>query len=241
VPTDLPSEPPTELTLRPADAADLPSIAEVHARAREASYPSMPRGLHPLPEVRQWVARWDRSIFSVWVATAGDEVLGYARFDDIWLDDLYVDPSAQGTGVGSALLDLVKAQRPAGFCLWVFESNEPARAFYRARGLVDLEHTDGATNEERAPDLRMAWPGVAPLAFFRSLIDAVDHDLGELLNRRAAITAAVQPHKDAPGRDLDREREIARAMALRAPALGEDRLYRIVHQIISESLDAAGQ
>ena len=81
-----------------------------------------------------------------------------------WLDDLYVDPAAQGTGVGSALLDLVKAQRPAGFCLWVFESNEPARGFYRARGLVDLERTDGAANEEKAPDIRMAWPGTDPLA-----------------------------------------------------------------------------
>ena len=86
----------------------------------------------------------------------------------------------------------------------------------------------------------MAWPGTDPLAFYRSLIDSVDHDLGELLNRRAAITAAVQPHKKTPERDLDREREIARALALRAPALGEDRLYRIVHQIISESLDAGG-
>ena len=86
----------------------------------------------------------------------------------------------------------------------------------------------------------MAWPGSDPLAFYRSLIDSVDHDLGELLNRRAAITAAVQPHKETPERDLDREREIARALALRAPALGEDRLYRIVHQIITESLDAGG-
>ena len=86
----------------------------------------------------------------------------------------------------------------------------------------------------------MAWPGADPLAFYRSLIDSVDHDLGELLNRRAAITAAVQPHKATPERDLDREREIARALALRAPALGEERLYRIVHQIITESLDAGG-
>jgi GNAT superfamily N-acetyltransferase len=229
----------TDLTLRPASEADLPAVAEVHIAARDAAYPAMPRTLHPPHEVHAWVAGWDRSTFTVWVAESDQGLQGYARFDDIWLDDLYVLPAAQGTGVGSALLDLVKAQRPAGFCLWVFESNEPARAFYRHHGLVDLEHTDGAGNEEKAPDLRMAWPGTDPLAFYRSLIDAVDHDLGELLNRRAAITAAVQPHKDSPGRDLDREREIARAMALRAPALGEERLYRIVHQIITESLDAA--
>jgi chorismate mutase len=175
----------------------------------------------------------------VWVAVA-DSILGYARFDDTWLDDLYVDPAAQGAGVGSALLDLVKAQRSSGFCLWVFESNEPARAFYRARGLVELERTDGSGNEEKAPDLRMAWPGTDPLAFYRRLIDDVDAQLGDLLNRRSALTRAVQQVKGSTERDLDREREIARALAARAPLLGEDRAARIVHAIITESLDAAG-
>ena len=228
----------TELELRPATAGDLPAIADLLIRTREAAYPAMPHGIHPPDEVRRWVSGWDLESHDVWVASA-HELHGYARFDDVWLDDLYVAPGAQGTGVGSALLDLVKAQRPAGFCLWVFESNQAARSFYRTRGLVELERTDGDANDEKAPDIRMAWPGSDPLPFYRGLIDSVDHDLGELLNRRAAITAAVQPHKETPERDLDREREIARAMALRAPALGEERLYRIVHQIISESLDAA--
>ena len=232
--------PTDEPVLRPVVPEDLPAIAELHIRVRAAAYPAMPHGIHPDHEARAWVAGWDLSTFDVWVAELGGELAGYARSDREWLDDLYVEPGVQGSGVGSALLDLVKAQRPAGFCLWVFESNEPARLFYRARGLVDLERTDGSANEEKAPDIRMAWPGSDPLAFYRSLIDSVDHDLGELLNRRAAITAAVQPHKVSPERDLDREREIARALALRAPALGEERLYRIVHQIISESLDAGG-
>ena len=49
----------------------------------------------------------------------------------------------------------------------------------------------------------------------------------------------MQPHKPIAERDPDRERAIAEAMALRAPALGADRLHRIVHAIITESLDAA--
>jgi GNAT superfamily N-acetyltransferase len=231
--------PPTELTLRPAGPADLPHIAELHIRVRDAAYPSMPRTIHPPHEARAWVAGWDLSVYSVWVAEAGGEVVGYARFRDAWLDDLYVDPAAQGTGVGSALLDLVKAHRSSGFCLWVFESNALARGFYRARGLVELEHTDGSGNEEKEPDLRMAWPGADPVAFFRALIDRVDAELGELLNRRAAITAAIQPRKGSAERDAAREREIAKALARRAPTLGEDRLARIVHAIITESLDAA--
>ena len=231
--------PTDDLTLRPATADDLPAIAELHVTVREAAFPAMPRGIHPPHEARAWVAGWDLATYAVWVAEAGS-VLGYARFDDVWLDDLYVDPAAQGTGVGSTLLDLVKAQRPGGFCLWVFESNEPARAFYRHHGLVELERTDGAGNEEKAPDLRMAWAGADPLAFYRGLIDDVDAQLGDLLNRRAALTRAVQQVKGSTERDLDREREIARALAARAPLLGEDRAARIVHAIITESLDAVG-
>ena len=51
--------------------------------------------------------------------------------------------------MGAALFDLVTSLRPDGFCLWVFESNTPARAFYRSRGCVELERTDGAGNEEQ--------------------------------------------------------------------------------------------
>jgi GNAT superfamily N-acetyltransferase len=207
---------------------------------RAAAYPFMPRDVHMPEEAYGWVRSWDPAVFTVWVATSADDtLLGYARFDDVWLDDLYIHPSAQGTGVGSALLDLVKVERPRGFCLWVFESNTPARRFYEARGLVELEHTDGSANDEKEPDLRMAWPGADPLAFYRSLIDTVDAELGEALNRRAALTAAVQPHKGSSERDPEREREIARTMSSRAPTLGEDRLARIVHAVITESLDAA--
>ncbi|HRD61441.1 MAG TPA: chorismate mutase [Nocardioides sp.] len=84
----------------------------------------------------------------------------------------------------------------------------------------------------------MAWPGADPLAFYRGLIDDVDAQLGELLNRRAALTAVVQQVKGSTERDHEREREIALALARRAPALGEERLARIVHAIITESLDA---
>ena len=55
----------------------------------------------------------------------------------------------------------------------------------------------------------MAWPGTEPLAFYRGLIDDVDVELGDLLNRRAALTRAVQQVKGSTERDLDREREIA--------------------------------
>ncbi|TNM45147.1 GNAT family N-acetyltransferase [Nocardioides albidus] len=147
----------TELILRPATPVDVPQIAAVQVAARGAA--PMPLAVHGPDEVRAYLsARLGDS--ECWVAEDGGRVVGYARFTRTWLDDLYVDPDSQGSGVGSALLEVVKARHPAGFSLWVFEQNAPARAFYAAHGLVEREHTDGAENEERAPDLRMEWsPG----------------------------------------------------------------------------------
>jgi chorismate mutase/GNAT superfamily N-acetyltransferase len=229
---------PTELdlTLRPGEVSDAAAVADVHLSARRAA--AMPPPVHPEDDVREWLDGRLRSTDTVWVAEVDGVVRGYARFTGSWLDDLYVAPALAGRGIGSVLLDVVKQQRPAGFCLWVFEMNTPARDFYARRGLVELEHTDGSTNEERAPDIKMAWPGTDPLSFFRRLIDDVDEHLGDLLARRVALTHAVQANKRNAARDPTREAQIAAAIARRAPALGEDRLRRIMHAIITESLDA---
>ncbi len=229
-----------DLLMRPATTADLPGIADLYCRVRAAAVPTMPPQVHTLEEVHAYVGGWDLSRRDVWVAEFGDALVAFLVVEDAWLNSLYVLPDAAGQGVGGALLDVAKGLRPDGFCLWVFESNELARAFYRHRGLVELERTDGSGNEERSPDIRMAWPGADPIGFLRGLIDEVDEQLGDLLARRVALTRVAQDHKPDTARDADREREIAAAMALRAPELGEERLTRIVHTIITESLGAAG-
>ncbi len=229
----------TDLTLRPASVADATAMGDIHVDSREANVGSMP----PMVHTRQTTYRWMQSRLdgeSVgWVAERGDALLGYLVLTDDWVDDLFLAPGATGQGIGAALLDIAKAERPEGFLLWVFETNRGARRFYERHGLVELERTDGSGNAERAPDVRMAWPGPEPLTFFRRLIDDVDDHLGELLARRAALTRVTQAHKPDRSRDPAREREIAARLAAHAPELGEDRLARIVHAIITESLDAS--
>ncbi|NYD41490.1 GNAT family N-acetyltransferase [Nocardioides panaciterrulae] len=150
---------PQDLLLRPGTAEDLPALAALHLRVRDAAYPLMPRRVHDDADVTAWVAGWDLLHSEVWVAEAARAPVGYARIHEDWLEDLYVDPDAAGQGVGSALLDLVRARRPGGFGLWVFVSNTRAIGFYRHHGLVEVTRTDGAGNEEREPDIHMAWPG----------------------------------------------------------------------------------
>ena len=229
----------TELLLRPVTTSDLPAVAELHLAARHGAGDAFPPSVHPDHEARAWVAGWDLATYDVWMAERGGVPAGYARCTTTWLDDLYVHPDHQGHGVGSALFELVASARPDGFCLWVFESNAPARAFYRRHGCIELERTDGSANEERAPDIRVAWPGADPLVFLRGLIDETDLVLGDVLARRTALTRAVQAVKPSTERDPVREAEIAERVAAVAPELGVDRVSRIVDVIIGESLDAA--
>ncbi len=228
-----------EVSLRPAAPGDLPDVAAVHLAARAGAVPAMPPGVHPPDDVRAWVSGWDLASQDVWLAEARGAVVGYARATRSWLDDLYVAPAWQGCGVGSALFDVVTAHRPDGFCLWVFESNRSARDFYARRGCLELERTDGSGNEERAPDIRVAWPGAAPLVFLRGLIDEVDLVLGDVLARRTALTRAVQAVKPSGERDPAREAEIARRVASVVPELGAERVARIVDAVITASLEVA--
>ncbi|HET6166096.1 MAG TPA: GNAT family N-acetyltransferase [Marmoricola sp.] len=231
-----------DLVLRPATTDDVEQITELYLATRRAAEPAMPPQIHTRESLLAYLTR-DVLGKEVWVAER-DDVLAFAVLAEAFLDALYVGPDHQGFGIGTALLDLAKARRPDGFALWVFASNAPARGFYHRHGLVELEHTDGSANEERSPDVRMAWPGKDPVAFLRRQIDEVDDELALVLARRFALTATVQGYKRQPGRegrDPDREREIAERMAAHAPGLGADQIGRIMDAVIDASLDAYEQ
>jgi ribosomal protein S18 acetylase RimI-like enzyme len=83
--------------------------------------------------------------------------LGFIALGDATIDHLYVEPEMTGRGIGSALLEHAKEQRPEGFSLWTFQQNEGARRFYERHGLRVIRLTDGRDNEEKTPDALYAW------------------------------------------------------------------------------------
>ncbi len=88
-------------------------------------------------------------------------IVGFLVTSPGWIEQLYIDPAWQQRGIGAALLHRAQADQPNGTQLWSFQQNTVARTFYERNGFVAQEFTDGATNEERTPDVRYRWPSVA--------------------------------------------------------------------------------
>ena len=236
----------TDLLVRPATPGDADALATLFLRARAAAYPAIPRPVHSPEDVRRWwssrlEARPEEGV-EVWLAEREAAPVGLLLLEHDWLHSVYVAPGLTGQGIGTVLLELAKSLRPGGLGLWVFQANEAAQRLYRRHGFVELRRTDGSDNEERSPDVEMAWPDPGSVEVLRRRVDSVDDRLAILLAERARLTARIQRRKDVPGhagRDRAREAQIVDRMARLAPELGPEGLAAIMDVVITVSLDAA--
>jgi GNAT superfamily N-acetyltransferase len=144
------------MRIRRATDDDAGAVVDLYLRARRASIPAIPPGVHTDDEVRTHFAVTVLPGRETWVAEDDGAIVGMLVLDGSWVDHLYVDPGSTGRGVGTELLDHAKACRRDGLDLWAFQSNAGARRFYERHGFVAVAETDG-DNEEGAPDVRYRW------------------------------------------------------------------------------------
>ena len=119
--------------------------------------------LHDADEDREYVARVLLPANELWVAEFDGMLVGFVAFAPGWVNQLYVATEHQGHGAGTALLALAQ-QHNATLHLWAFAANAEAIAFYRRRGFLVVEETDGAGNEAKQPDVKMRWDAPATRA-----------------------------------------------------------------------------
>jgi GNAT superfamily N-acetyltransferase len=134
----------------PDDAAEVSRVF-VAARDEMTYLPRIDEEHRPL------LGGWFIERGPIFVAEEDGGIVGFSGVHKGELTHLYVDPSAQNQGIGSALLEHAKTQSPERLYLWVFQMNEGARRFYERHGFRLAELTDGAGNMEQEPDARYVW------------------------------------------------------------------------------------
>jgi putative acetyltransferase len=90
------------------------------------------------------------------VAEDGGQLVGFCAARRGWIDHLYVVHERHGQGIGRALLQRTLKGR-THVRLWTFQRNTRSRAFYRRQGFEEVRFTDGQANEEKEPDVMLAW------------------------------------------------------------------------------------
>jgi len=145
-----------DITVRHARSGDALRVAEVFLAARCGALPNL-REIHTDDETKDWIAHIVFEACDVWVGLWDDAVVGFLALNDQTLEHLYVLPSYQSAGMGSALLSKAKDLSRGTLTLWTFQRNAGARRFYENRRFRAVEFTDGSGNEEAEPDVRYEW------------------------------------------------------------------------------------
>ncbi len=144
------------VTFRRATAADAPDVATVYIASRRGAAAYLPT-VGTDAEIRAFVIHQMVPERETWVAELDGRIVAVLVLDGYEVQQFYVAPDYQRSGVGDAMLAHAKHLRPAGLRLFTFQRNAPARRFYEARGFIAKEFTDGATSMEREPDVLYQW------------------------------------------------------------------------------------
>ena len=144
--------------IRGATEADAPVIADIQARTWRWAYSDFIAD-DDMPVVAERVPAWREHIAGggVRVFDQGGTVVGYSAVQDDELESLYVDPAAQGAGVGGRLLaEAEERMRAAGHeraWLYLYADNAHGCAFYERHSWVAVGGLVGEAHW-RAPGRR---------------------------------------------------------------------------------------
>ena len=155
---------PSEPLLRAARATDAGGIARV-LRAATSSFDWMPVLHTPADDLAFVEVLLSRR--SVTVAEVDHAIVGFVAVGGEWVDQLYLDPTWTGQGIGSRLLAQATDALPL-VRLYCFQANLGARRFYERHGFRIEAFGDGSKNEEGLPDILSLRSAKPPCSGVRS-------------------------------------------------------------------------
>ena len=133
-----------------------------HETTRVA-YPYLPtEQAHTLEDARNFFRDHITPKHDLFVAEADGALLGYMAIRGGYVDRLYIHPSVQRRGAGSALIAKARELSPAGLELFTYQQNTQARVFYEQHGFRAVKFGISPPPES-APDVEYHWrPAAAP-------------------------------------------------------------------------------
>jgi putative acetyltransferase len=133
----------TTPAVRPATLDDAEEIARIwHAGWADGHRGNVPDELTRHRGADQFVVRARARCETTWVSTSCEVVTGFVVVVEDEVEQIYVESSARGTGVATALLrraeDEIRAGGHSRAWLAVVAGNGRARAFYERQGWQDI-------------------------------------------------------------------------------------------------------
>jgi ribosomal protein S18 acetylase RimI-like enzyme len=152
------------ITVRGFQGADEQKVIDVWLRSGKAAYTFLSawQTLTRAQAEEKFRAQI-RAKCTIWVALKDNDVIGYLAMKGSHIDRLYVDPTQQGTGCGTRLLNFAKAVSPDGLQLHTHQRNHRARAFYEKHGFSAVRFGMSPA-PECAPDVEYHWIEQRPVA-----------------------------------------------------------------------------
>lgn len=140
-------------TVRPYQPDDLEDTVQLWDQTWHQTFPHIQ---HPQP-YSEWKTRFRNDLTvrgSVWIAELENRIVGFVMVikEEQSLDQIFVDPTYQNRGIGSALLNKALAICPYGLTLQTLQQNTQAIAFYERHGFkagrLSINKINGHPNVE---------------------------------------------------------------------------------------------
>jgi ribosomal protein S18 acetylase RimI-like enzyme len=143
--------------IRPYKSDDFETVTILWRHAREQAFPEFQRRKgHTFEEDQTYFREVILVNNDVWVAEVDGEAAAFMAICGDFVDQLYVDPGYQRSGLGKALLDHAKSLSPEHLWLYTLQINTNGRAFYEKNGFRALR-LGISPPPESEPDVEYHW------------------------------------------------------------------------------------
>jgi len=90
----------------------------------------------------------------IWIVEIDHRPAAFMAMENEFMDQLYVHPNYQRSGIGEALLEFARSRSPQHLWLYTLQSNMNAQAFYEKNGFVAEKF---GISPEGEPDVEYHW------------------------------------------------------------------------------------